>query len=223
MKLSSLIKKPLLVLYGSMNFEITNNFVIDGRFSKIKYLIVKTKEKKFFLRPKSIFTIGKDAIIIKKEEQLTDETIFKLCNTNYIISIENDIFTNRGNFIAKLEDIEIDENFFITKVQLSKDYDNQLKITSSGKNIIIAKDYKPKQIKIKEEMKQMPVETMPIQRKTSDTKFLVGRIVLSDIKGVNGEIIIRKNTIITDKIIKKAKNNFKVQELIIKSKEFNIS
>ncbi|MBQ7307557.1 MAG: hypothetical protein IJW82_03420 [Clostridia bacterium] len=57
-----------------------------------------------------------------------------------------------------------------------------------------------------------------LERKTSNINFLQGRMVTKDITNFLGEIIIKKNTIITKSHIEKAKKFYKVRELIYFSK-----
>ena len=135
------------------------------------------------------------------------------------------IVTDYGDFVATLSDIIVDDKFNIMELVLSDKQQEITRICGSVSDIIIIKDKSKMRSKkkvtfphIDENLKDIPVKKV-ITRKTGDTNFLIGRIVTQNICGITGEIIIQKHSLVTKVTIQKAKNNYKLAELIQYSKD----
>ena len=167
---------------------------------------------------------------------------------NTVYNLEGDCLgkvsdlTLNQNF--KIEEIIVSNNTYSSKSVVSYNHDNLI-INSSG--IKFAKEScRPKSTKIKTNnlVTIMPKITLPKieppkiesdiptpqktnyvistnplpDRVVSNQNFLIGRKALKTVYGINNEIIIKKDSIITDKIIQNAKTHNKLIELAVFSK-----
>lgn len=116
MKFSELITKPVISLYDST----VEGVIITARFSKnikkIQSFIVESNNDydaidEYELESKDIYKVGQDAIMIKNNYKLNFNTSADKMDS----PINYTIYTTSGNRLGKVQDLELDKNFYITK------------------------------------------------------------------------------------------------------------
>ena len=227
MNITTIIKKPLLVLESGEKFSINPQIVIDKYFRKIRFLIIKNSQDIFFVDTLKIYSYKNDAIIIKKQNYLIPKNIFELKPTHFIVDINSLIFNTSGDFICHITNYKFNQNFKIEEI-IYKTKKSELSFISSSskKTIIVSKKKKYKKQKDfpenKIEYKNILVKNTILKRKTiTNTNFLLGRMATKSIFSFSGETIIKKNQIINFNHIEKAKQFYKIRELIYFSKIIN--
>ena len=237
-KLSNIVGKPIISLYNGQIEGIITNAIFDKKLQKVKYFLIinetndETLELNSTLLTKDIYHIGQDAIVIKNNSyimysNLSDET--KLS----INPINCDIFTTLGEKIGVVKDVIFDEHFNVINLELADNntisiknianYSNELIIMQDEtKSINISKfGYKKPKIQNTNEVvkilrKDNQLSTRPTtlpQKITIRTDLMIGRTINENIYSQSKEIIAKKGTIISQKIIDNAKKYGKIKEL----------
>lgn len=237
-KLSNIVGKPIISLYNGQIEGIITNAIFDKKLQKVKYFLIinetndETLELNSTLLTKDIYHIGQDAIVIKNNSyimysNLSDET--KLS----INPINCDIFTTLGEKIGVVKDVIFDEHFNVINLELADNntisiknianYSNELIIMQDEtKSINISKfGYKKPKIQNTNEVvkilrKDNQLSTHPTtlpQKITIRTDLMIGRTINENIYSQSKEIIAKKGTIISQKIIDNAKKYGKIKEL----------
>ncbi len=156
---------------------------------------------------KQVVTSGKDAMFIQDEDNLV-----KLCN------FKSKAITNSPQNkkikvqILKDENLEKDETFVEEKPieEISQE-------EMPNEQVLIKQDAEPEVEPIKPRKKvELKENCLPVKT-TSKNNFLIGRKVLRNIYSFNHELIIKKNTRITEKTILNAKSHSKLKELSLYS------
>jgi uncharacterized protein YrrD len=199
-ELNSLI---VLSLFEGELLGVVDKLYLDERLKKLCELEILSEEGiKLKLSTKNIYRVGKNAITIKNNQQLTlKEQQSNLC----IAPIASKVYTINGEFLGVVQEISFNEKFATENILL--DNGNTLDISdlaSVGKNVLIF--YKNKKTSVKkftpnkqpkfvnrenvqmvkilpETIKSDEVKTAIVQ----DSNFLIGRICTKDIFNFNNE------------------------------------
>ena len=238
LKLSNIVGKPIISLYNGQIEGIITNAIFDKRLQKVKYFLVinetndETLELNSTLLTKDIYHIGQDAVVIKNNSyimfsNLNDET--KLS----INPINCDIYTTLGQKIGVVKDVIFDEQFKVINLELSDSNTISIKnIANYSNDLIIMQDEskslninkfgykKPKientneivKILRKDNLLTNRPTTLP-QKITIRTDLMIGRTINENIYSQSKEVIAKKGTIISQKIIDNAKKYGKIKEL----------
>ena len=218
--LSSLIGKPIISIYNGKIEGYVKNLLFDKKLNKLCYLQFfddNTQEEKL-VQSKSVYKVGQDAIILKNDADIILDTIDI---SNFINPTNFDVYSLDGNKLGKVNDIAITDNNKIENLILN----NQNKLTTNsilnvGENVIILKaehqkvkitDFKNKSKIVKWLNKDIKVETQngvtiitpqkPKKMLTNNFNFLLGRKTTKSIYADNGELLVKKQTKITNNVI----------------------
>lgn len=245
MQLSDILSKPVISLYDGTNEGFIINACFNKNLQKLKYLIVAGQEKTdeeeiYVLDLNNVYEIGKDAIVIKNNSSL--ELLSNL-DGNFCINnpINSTAYTTDGADLGHVKDVTLDNDLNITQFTLSSttlsndklaSFSNGTIIFQSNDKTINVKKFRPgykkptndlnQPVKILslpklEDNKKYKLQEATIQRLTANTSLLLGRKLTKQIQTQNGELIARKDSRITPKIITTATNHQKLRELALYS------
>lgn len=223
-KISELISLPVYSINDRKCIGHIENILLDGK--KIKYFVIYNEEDETMtvLNPKSIYGISGQAITIKntstvslmQNEEKALETLTNPINTLAI--------STRGEVYGKVKDIEISD-FKISKYICDRDI-NPDEVLYTNSQITMLKSNQCEKLStfaIKKPTNTSNARIVTIQnvaplREIVSNSMLIGRKATQDITGLNGEIIVKTNSIITAKVLNKIKYSGKLKELTIHSK-----
>lgn len=238
--LKSFISKKVVSLGEGKLIGYVLNVCLDQKLNNlIGFIIVdEESEEEKFLSFKNLKSYNENYLFV--ESVFDIENFFDSNNSSPIGKL---VFTNYGDELGLVEDVIIDKNK-VQKIITNKSeilIKNIIKngddfLIFSKKNNIKKNNFNFKEnktenipkIKIQENVSQKikineninksnNMFDLPIRAYTS-TSLLLNKIALCDIIGFNNEIIIKKNEIITKKIIEKAKIHNKLNFLIFNCK-----
>ena len=243
--LSEIISKQVLNIYsGKMEGTIVDAY-FDKSFKKIiKLKIFDEDEEEYFLETNKIYTIGKDVCVIKNSVPVLPILNQVALQTNSLVNKQ--VFSTIGQDLGKIVDVEINNKFEVTSYKTTSTEINPNKILNIAQNIVVnlenkkinLSNFKPKMKyeqnknivsilpKIEspqndfEKPKKEPykINASPLPPKlSSNVQFLIGRRALKTIYGLNNEIIIKKDSLITTKNLENAKKHSKLAELTLYS------
>lgn len=146
-----------------------------------------------------VVTSGKDAMFVQDEENLVKISKFK-----------------RKNFANTNQNKEIKVQILPTAPANVDEEDNSLKVEEPQENNKEVEVEEVQPIKPKKKV-VLNADCLPTKKVTKDN-YLVGRKVERNIYSFNHELIIKKNTRVTEKTIVTAKSHSKLKELALYSK-----
>ena len=123
--LTELIGKPVLSLYESKIQGTIKNVLFDKNLKKLKYFVLFENndfEEEKLLKVRDVYNIGQNAVVIKNGGCLETKTIIVDEKTNLV---NNDCYNTYGNYLGKVVDVKLDDNFFITEVLLGENKKNK--------------------------------------------------------------------------------------------------
>lgn len=235
MYLSELLQKPILSLYEGELLGNINKVYFDKSKRKIKsFQILNEDEVAYCLYPKSIYTLGKNAITIKNKQNLI--LALNESDLDPVLPINVKVYSIQGEYLGIVNDYSLTDKFVIENLILD---DQQLisinDLASCSCNSIVVY-YSQEHVninsfryKIKNKSNQdSKVKVLPklfssfnkIAPNPSNKKdnFIVGRICTKDIFDNQKNIIIKQNSTITEQILALASSKNKLQELMKYSK-----
>ena len=238
-KISDIISMPLISLYESEFLGVIQNVLFDSALKKCTCAIVLNENENITqaINMSNIHIIGKDCVYIRNKTCLELETncLHELNKNKTPMNLPT--YNLQGEYAGICTDIYIDENYEVIKILLNTGEElNSEKIFNISKNTLIINNqkisknkFKPKTkfIKfedmgskviilsdsIKEKNEQVSIPPAPSHKIITDYRFLVGRILNKDIMAINGEMIAKKDTIVTKDIINKASLYGKLVEI----------
>ncbi len=243
--LSELVSKKVLNLYSGKVEGTVKDICFNDGYKKIEYLkIFDNDEEEYIINTNKIYKFGQDSIVIKNAEAMTLSLNLKEKNNNII---NYDIFSTSGDFLGKVKDIEFNDKFQTQAIISNETKFSPSQIINVGENVIIndndkvrirLSNFKPRQPMqnlIREEEKvEILAPTISIQsfnensfkinaspspqKVIGNSNFLLGRKALKNIYSINNNLIVKKENIITQKILELAKRYGKLSELTIYSK-----
>lgn len=195
------------------------------------------------LNTSKIYSMGKNVCVIKNGEPLN----LLLTQTAKVTTpINKIVYSTTGENLGRVLDVELTNKFEVLALKLNNQSISPNKILNIGENIIVNLENKKIVLnymkpKIKQKYSQNVVSILPKIETTNelneDTKkdvlkinpspiparisgnihFLIGRKVSKTIYGLNNEIIIKKDSLITNKNLENAKKHSKLAELTLYS------
>ena len=224
MAIRDIITKKVVSIYEGEVVGYVLGLKIRNKMEKIESIIIADDENdmEYILKTQDIFDMNNDCVMIKNKSKLMVTTDTKSTNINM------EILGINGINYGKVEDIKYNKNYKIEKI-LCKNIEFLPKnIINMGENIIIINDTNKKynrgnfaitnRIKIDDKNTQvveiLPHSTLPTPIKVNSTATLLGRRLNKDLMTNNGEIIARKNSIVTIPMINSAKQFNIMAELI---------
>jgi len=240
-KISEIISLPVISLYESEHVGIIHNILFDYKSKKCSYAIIFNDNDSMLkiIKMSDIYEIGKDCIFIKNKTQLELETNCQKELEIHSSLINLNVYNLKGENIGISTDILVNNKYELIKVILNNGIEiNTSEIFNISKSTLLIDSQKtsiykfkprPKIIKFKEtESKVMIlsdfitekekkttniITTQQNSKIITDFRFLVGRILNKDIIAMNGELIAKKDTIITKDIVNKASSYGKLVEI----------
>lgn len=240
-KLSKLISSPLISLYESEHLGIIFDILFDYRQKKGIYAIVINEKDNIpkIIKLSDIYTIGNDCVFVKNKSSIQLKNNFD----KELENLGNPLNLNTYNLIGEnmgiSKEIILNKNFEIDKIHLNNNKEiSRGEIFNIGNSAILIdkkqvspNKFKPRQqiIKTSNNEEKVIILSNPIEEKNkapsainkeqqntkilTDFRFLIGRTLNKDIIAINGEMIARKNSLITKDIIHKASFHGKLVEI----------
>lgn len=222
--ISQLISLPVYSINECKCIGHVENILLNSKGIKFFVIYNEDEDSKKLLSPKSIYGITEKAITIKNIGKITlmqneDKSLETLSNPINTLAL-----STRGEVFGKIKDVETID-YKIVKYISEKDI-NPNEVLYTNNKITMLKSVKNEKIStftIKKPRKTANDRIVTIQniapmREIVTNSMLLGRKATQDITGLNGEIIIKANSVITDKILNKIKYSGKLKELTIHSK-----
>lgn len=235
-KISDIISTPVISLYEGEHIGIIYNIMFDYRQKKCSFACILNENDNIprLIKFKDIFKIGNDCIFIKNLTCLDLETNCEKEMEENTNPINLKVYNLSCEYVGTSHDIIVDDNFRISQIVLNNGkIIERNDILNIGKStIIIGNDvsiqkFKPvvKSIKIQNTPKKVMIlsdfiktEATPQNKIITDFRFLIGRILSQDVIALNGEMIARKDSIVTKDIVNKASSYGKLVEIARYSK-----
>ena len=235
-KISDIISRPVISLYEGEHIGIIYNIMFDYRQKKCNFACILNENDNIprLIKFKDIFKIGNDCIFIKNLTCLDLETNCEKEMEENTNPINLKVYNLSCEFLGTSHDIIVDDNFRISQIVLNNGkIIERNDILNIGKSTIIVgsdvsiQKFKPvvKSIKIQNSPKKVMIlsdfinsETNTQNKIITDFRFLIGRILSQDVIALNGEMIARKDSIVTKDIVNKASSYGKLVEIARYSK-----
>lgn len=235
-KISDIISTPVISLYEGEHIGIIYNIMFDYRQKKCNFACILNENDNIprLIKFKDIFKIGNDCIFIKNLTCLNLETNCEKEMEENTNPINLKVYNLSCEFLGTSHDIIVDDNFRISQIVLNNGkIIERNDILNIGKSTIIVgsdvsiQKFKPvvKSIKIQNSPKKVMIlsdfinsETNTQNKIITDFRFLIGRILSQDVIALNGEMIARKDSIVTKDIVNKASSYGKLVEIARYSK-----
>lgn len=235
-KISDIISTPVISLYEGEHIGIIYNIMFDYRQKKCSFACILNENDNIprLIKFKDIFKIGNDCIFIKNLTCLDLETNCEKEMEENTNPINLKVYNLSCEYVGTSHDIIVDDNFRISQIVLNNGkIIERNDILNIGKStIIIGNDvsiqkFKPvvKSIKIQNTPKKVMIlsdfiknEATPQNKIITDFRFLIGRILSQDVIALNGEMIAKKDSIVTKDIVNKASSYGKLVEIARYSK-----
>ena len=235
-KISDIISTPVISLYEGEHIGIIYNIMFDYRQKKCNFACILNENDNIprLIKFKDIFKIGNDCIFIKNLTCLDLETNCEKEMEENTNPINLKVYNLSCEFLGTSHDIIVDDNFRISQIVLNNGkIIERNDILNIGKSTIIVgsdvsiQKFKPvvKSIKIQNSPKKVMIlsdfinsETNTQNKIITDFRFLIGRILSQDVIALNGEMIARKDSIVTKDIVNKASSYGKLVEIARHSK-----
>ncbi|HBO48739.1 MAG TPA: hypothetical protein DD614_02730 [Clostridiales bacterium] len=235
-KISDIISTPVISLYEGEHIGIIYNIMFDYRQKKCNFACILNENDNIprLIKFKDIFKIGNDCIFIKNLTCLDLETNCEKEMEENTNPINLKVYNLSCEFLGTSHDIIVDDNFRISQIVLNNGkIIERNDILNIGKSTIIVgsdvsiQKFKPvvKSIKIQNSPKKVMIlsdfinsETNTQNKIITDFRFLIGRILSQDVIALNGEMIARKDSIVTKDIVNKASSYGKLVEIARYSK-----
>ena len=227
-----LLGKPVINIYDGKLEGYVKNFLTDKKLKKIVWLEIFDDENQDekILYAKNIFALDKDAIMIKNSEKIY---LSNTINSECINPIGYKVYNINGKYENYVNNISFNNSFNIESITLQGGNElNKSKIVNVGDKIIIKSEnkikmhkFKPKSIINLENALDQKVETLSEENKiykikshpnkilTAGSEFLIGRKVGQNIYTETKQLLVKKNSKITNQIIDIASANGKLKEL----------
>jgi len=222
MYLTNLYGKQVFALYeGEVVGTIANATFNDKLTKIISFKIFDNEENEFELKTSQIRAFN-DCFIISNTSKLLPFIEF-----NKVNPIFKNVIDSSANFIGKIIDCEIDERFNILNFKTDKRinllpaniylrknfvYYTENKF-NAGSVKILKKNPLLEEIKVKKLNLSNSAENFTPTKVQINTNSMIGRVVKDSLFGLNNEIIIKNNQVVTEKIIKEAIKHNRLNQL----------
>lgn len=237
-KISDIISTPVISLFEGDYLGIIYNIMFDYRLRRCNYACVVDENDNIphLIKFKDIFKIGSSCVFIKNKGYLSLETNCEKEIENNLNPLNQKVYDLDCNYLGTSQDVIIDDNYYISQIILNNGkIINKDEIFNIGKSAIIVgksqisiQKLRPsnKTIKIQKTDRRVTILSAPPKDKLNtnnnkiitDFRFLIGRILSQDIIAINGELIAKKDAIVTKEIVNKASYFGKLVEIARYSK-----
>jgi len=231
-KFSEIISYPVISLYESEMHGFVYNILIDKNQKKCSYVQIRTELDGIerIINVNCIYKIGKSCLFIKNNTNIELNCNNNHISDNFINPINKSAFNTSGEYLGCITDVEFDYKFNVINLIIDNSFKiNNKDIYNLGNSIILIKDHSENNIRITKFKPQKKLDLMNVidnkviilnqdnnsqpERIATNDKFLTNRHVMKDIIANNGEIIAKKNSVISKTTIQKASQYGKLVEL----------
>ena len=228
-KTSEIISCPVISIFESESMGIIHNLLFDIKLRKCIYAQVINDSEGIptIIKTSDLYKIGKDCVLIKNKSHIHLQNNYEKELSQYISPINLKVYNMNGEDMGYCTDIVLNDKFEMDKIILNNNKEiHNKEIFNIGKSAILIdikksnlNKFRPVQkiitIQEKDESKVLILSAeKPMEKQENDTnqntkiltdyRFLVGRILSKDIIAMNGEIIAKKNAIVSKEIVNKA-------------------
>lgn len=237
-KISDIISTPVISLFEGEYIGIIYNIMFDFKQKKCNYACILDENDNIphLIKFKDIYKIGSSCIYIKNKSALNLETNCEQEIEKNLNPINLKTFDLNCNYLGTSQDVIINDQYSIEKLILNNEKaiskDEIFNIGKSaiivGKSVVNIKNLRPKNkvIKIQKANQKVTILSSPLKANTSnpnnkiitDFRFLIGRILSQDVLAINGELIAKKDAVVTKEIVNKASYFGKLVEIARYSK-----
>ena len=243
-KISDIISTPVISLFEGEYLGIIYNIMFDYKQKKCNYACILDENDNIphLIKFRDIYKLGTSCIYIKNKTVLDLQSNCEKEIEENLNPLNLKVFDLDCNYLGTSHDIIIDDNYRIYQILLNNGKTiNCDEIYNIGKStIIVGKDnisiqkLKPasKKLKIEQTEKKVIILSDFLKKETTepqnnkiitDFRFLIGRILSQDVVAVNGELIAKKDAIVTKEIVNKASYFGKLVEIARYSKSWKIT
>lgn len=238
-KISEVISKEVISIYECECVGTIKNVCFNQNLTKAIGFVFFNDETDIenCITKNNVYSLSESGLLIKN---LSKVTLF-VGESNS--PINKKIFSLSGSFLGKIIDVILKQDLSVDHLLTSNNQKiKPEEILTIGNTILIINDkkenIKPNMFKPKEksliadkEMKDISVKILkiepeqskpndifPLKLSTTNTTNVIGKKTTRTIFGLNNEVIIRENSIISNKTIEMAKKHNKTKELIMSAK-----
>ncbi len=242
--LSEIVSKKVLNLYSGRIEGTIKDVSFNKDYKKLSSLkIFDEDEEEYTIAVEKIYNIGQDSVVIRNSNALVPTINQIYVNQNNIINYN--VYSINGDHLGKIIDAELNENLTVKEYITNEIRFSPKQIVNIGENIIVnnsenkvkLSNFKPKTpIQNKVEHNQIvkilgpqienqndnvfKISASPSPKKiVGNTELLIGRKALKTIYGENGEMIIKEENIVTQKVLDLASQFNKIGELTTFSRQ----
>lgn len=242
LKVSEIISKQVVSVYECENIGVVKNVVFNSDFKKIAGFVFfnDEMENESFVSLENAYSFTNDGLLVKNLSKIGFSS--QIENN----PINKKVFALNGTCLGKICDIEFDKKGFVSKFLTSQTEVLPTQIFKVGHDTVIVNLQEEKQVKItsfkpkqnfnkeneildtikvklvkmdtlqqnqtaKKEAPKFPAKIKP------DLLSLVGKKAVKTIIGLNNEIIIKQNNVISKHTLDMAKLHNKTYELMFNS------
>lgn len=237
-KISDIISTPVISLYEGDYIGIIYNIMFDYKQKKCNCACILDENDNIphIIKFKDIYKIGTDCIYIKNKSTLSLETNCEKEIEKNLNPLNQKVYDLECNHIGTIHDIIIDEKYSIQQIILNNGKAiNKDDIFNIGKSATIIGNSKITINKLRPTQKAIKVQKFNDNKVTilssplkesknknnkiiTDFRFLIGRILNQDVIAINGELIAKKDAVVTKEIVNKASYFGKLVEIARYSK-----
>lgn len=217
MKASDIISKKVYAIEEGNETGYVLNFSLDEKNAKLKFLVVATlfEENEMILKVQDIVAISDEAVFVTSEKQLSFDA-----NAFANNPIGKKVFSVSGDYLGKVVEVELQKD--VTKKIITQSCEILPKyIYSSGRDCLFFSKNK-KKIKTKKNGEidtKVTIQNVAVPYKQKfQGEELIGKVIVKDILDDNHFLIFKKNTVISPKILIKAKEKRLFKALLDNSK-----
>ena len=141
-KITEILSKPVVSILNSKTEGIIKNAIFDKNFKRLKWLVMFDNNEHLeekTLNINNIFSCGENAVIIKDGQDLSLEASCVKIGEKYL-PINNNVYTYLGKFIGKVNDIVLDDKYYIKSLIINNEEININEIITCGENVVIIQD-----------------------------------------------------------------------------------
>ncbi len=235
-KLSQLISLPVFSIYEGKLEGTIENALLNAENNKIEFLLVYNEEDnlKKLVAFNEIYSISESGIAVKNSAFLNLYESMELKSCKCYNPINTMVFKVDGSYLGKVTDVVISKNkvtsFLINDIETDikevLSFNNSLTLIKSklGQR---ASAFKLPEIKTKVLDTKVSIQSpsptrnqmvITPKRAVVNYSFLINRHVTKDILSTTGEVLLKRDTLVTLGVINLAKQFGKLKELTLFSK-----
>jgi len=231
LNITNIISLPVINLYEVKIEGYIEKIYINSK-KLIDSLLIYDEQNDCYkvVKYSNIYKITDNAIFITNSSKITLYENLQLSLESLAYPVNAQCYSLSGNFLGTLQDISLEANKVIGVVINNKFYKANNISGFSNSLILISEDKKINTNKFRPAKRNfsqlLPRSNEPVVAilntppsvNTKTTNFLINRQATKDIMSPNGEILIKKNTAVTQSHITKLTYYGKLKELTLNSK-----